>query len=106
MVILLALLLVLIFAGLGFTLHVLWIVAGVLLVLWLIGFVLGRGEGAGRHGFYAASSLVATDGRLQRMVALQRHGRNSSWRIRLVRVGAVCVTVRWTDRGSGRCRFR
>ncbi len=52
MVILLALLLVLIFAGLGFTLHVLWIVAGVLLVLWLIGFVLGRGEGAGRHGFY------------------------------------------------------
>ncbi len=52
MVILLALLLVLIFAGLGFTLHVLWIVAGVLLVLWLVGFVLGRGEGAGRHGFY------------------------------------------------------
>lgn len=52
MVILLALLLVLIFAGLGFTVHVLWIVAGVLLVLWLIGFVLGRGEGAGRHGFY------------------------------------------------------
>jgi hypothetical protein len=27
-------------------------VAGVLLVLWLVGFVLGRGEGAGRHGFY------------------------------------------------------
>ncbi len=52
MIILLALLLVLIFAGLGFTLHVLWIVAGVLLVLWLVGFVLGRGEGAGRHGFY------------------------------------------------------
>ncbi len=52
MVILLALLLVLIFAGLGFTLHILWVVAGVLLVLWLIGYVLGRGEGAGRHGFY------------------------------------------------------
>ena len=52
MVILLALLLVLIVAGLGFTLHVLWIVAGILLIAWLIGLVLGRGEGAGRHGFY------------------------------------------------------
>ncbi len=52
MLVLLALLLVLIFAGLGFALHVLWIVAVVLLVLWLIGFAVGRGEGAGRHGFY------------------------------------------------------
>jgi hypothetical protein len=52
MVILLALLLVLIFAGAGFALHVLWIVAAVLLVLWLIGFVVGRGEGAGNHKFY------------------------------------------------------
>lgn len=51
-VILLALLLVLIFAGLGFALHVLWIVAVVLLVLWLIGFALGRGESAGNHRFY------------------------------------------------------
>ena len=48
----LALLLVLIFAGLGFTLHVLWVVAVVLLVLWLVGFAIGRGEGAGRHRFY------------------------------------------------------
>ena len=52
MVILLALLLVVLFAGLGFALHVLWVVAAVLLVLWLVGFALGRGEGAGRHGFY------------------------------------------------------
>ena len=52
MLILLALLLVIIFAGLGFALHVLWIVAAVLLVLWLIGFVVGRGEGSGRHKFY------------------------------------------------------
>jgi hypothetical protein len=52
MVILLALLLVIVFAGLGFALHVLWIVAAVLLVLWLLGFVVGRGEGAGRHKFY------------------------------------------------------
>jgi hypothetical protein len=52
MLILLALLLVLLFFGLGFALHVLWIVAVVLLVLWVVGFALGRGEGAGRHGFY------------------------------------------------------
>jgi hypothetical protein len=37
--ILLALLVVLIVAGFGFLLHVLWIAAGVLLVVWLIGFL-------------------------------------------------------------------
>jgi hypothetical protein len=52
MVILLVFLIVLLMAGLGFALHFLWIVAGVLLVVWLIGAVLGRGENAGRHGFY------------------------------------------------------
>jgi hypothetical protein len=52
MVILLALLIVLLVAGLGFTFHLLWILAGVLFVLWLIGFVIGRGEGAGSRHFY------------------------------------------------------
>ena len=52
MIILLILLLVLLFAGLGFTAHFLWFVAAVLFVLWLIGFVVGRGAGAGRHRFY------------------------------------------------------
>ena len=52
MVVLLAALLVLLVFGLGFAIHVLWIVAAVLLVLWLIGFVMGRGEGAGSRGFY------------------------------------------------------
>lgn len=52
MVILLALLLVLLFAGLGFTLHILWVVAAVLLVVWLVGLALGSGESAGRHRFY------------------------------------------------------
>ncbi len=52
MVLLLALLLVLIFFGAGFALHILWIVAVVLLVLWVVGYALGRGEGAGRHKFY------------------------------------------------------
>ncbi len=52
MLILLALLLVLIVAGAGFALHVLWIVAVVLLVAWLIGVALGRGSSAGNHRFY------------------------------------------------------
>jgi hypothetical protein len=49
---LLAFLVVLLFAGLGFTAHLLWVVAVVLLVLWLVGFALGRGESAGHHRFY------------------------------------------------------
>jgi hypothetical protein len=46
--ILLALLVVLLFAGLGFALHVLWIVAAVLLVVWIVGFL---ASGAG-HSWY------------------------------------------------------
>ena len=52
MIILLLLLLVLLFFGLGFTAHFLWFFAAVLFVLWFVGFVLGRGQGAGRHHFY------------------------------------------------------
>ena len=52
MLLLLALLLVLIFFGAGFALHLLWIVAVILLVLWLVGAALGRGESAGSHRFY------------------------------------------------------
>jgi hypothetical protein len=52
MVILLVLLLVLIFAGAGFALHVLWVVAVVFFAFWLIGVALGRGERAGNHKFY------------------------------------------------------
>jgi hypothetical protein len=51
-VLLLALLLVLLFFGLGFAAHLLWIVAIVLLVLWVVGFAVGRGESAGSHRFY------------------------------------------------------
>jgi len=42
--ILFVLLLALIFGGLGFAAHVLWIVALVLLALWVIGFVARSGE--------------------------------------------------------------
>ena len=52
MLLLLAFLVVLLFFGLGFTLHLLWVVAVVLLVLWLVGFALGRGESAGNHRFH------------------------------------------------------
>jgi hypothetical protein len=52
MVLLLALLLVLILFGAGFAVHLLWIVAVVFLVIWVVGFALGRGENAGSHRFY------------------------------------------------------
>jgi hypothetical protein len=52
MLLVLALLLVLIFFGAGFAVHLLWIAAVVLLVLWVVGFAIGRGESAGSHRFY------------------------------------------------------
>jgi hypothetical protein len=52
MVLLLALLLVLILFGAGFAVHLLWIAAIVFLVVWVVGFALGRGENAGSHRFY------------------------------------------------------
>jgi hypothetical protein len=47
-VILLVLLLVLLFAGLGFALHVLWIIAAVLLAIWIVGFLVSGAE----HSWY------------------------------------------------------
>jgi len=54
MVALIALLLILvIFGGLGFAVHILWIVLCIALVLWLIGFLIGGAEaGAGRRRWY------------------------------------------------------
>jgi len=52
MVILLLFLLVLILAGAGFALHLLWIAAIIFAVFWVIGIALGRGESAGQHHFY------------------------------------------------------
>jgi len=52
MVLLLALLIVLLFFGLGFTLHLLWIAAAVLFVFWVLGWAIGRGERAGARRFY------------------------------------------------------
>ena len=46
--ILLVLLLALIFAGAGFALHVLWIIAVVLLLIWLLGFLVSGAE----HSWY------------------------------------------------------
>jgi hypothetical protein len=51
-VLILALLLVVILFGAGFAVHLLWIAAAMFLVLWLVGFAIGRGEGAGSHRFY------------------------------------------------------
>lgn len=46
-VLLIALLIVLILGGLGFALHVLWWLALIALVVWLLGFVFRVGAGAG-----------------------------------------------------------
>ncbi len=43
--ILLVLLLAVIFAGLGFAVHLLWIVAALLFIGWIIGFGIRSGEG-------------------------------------------------------------
>ena len=51
-IILLVLLLALIFGGLGFAIHWLWIIAVVLLIFWLVGFGLGRGHTEGARGWY------------------------------------------------------
>jgi hypothetical protein len=50
--ILLVLLLALILGGLGFVLHVLWWIALVVLLLWLLGFLVRVGEGASRGRWY------------------------------------------------------
>jgi hypothetical protein len=42
--ILVVLLLALVFAGLGFAIHLLWIIAVVLFVVWLVAFALGKGR--------------------------------------------------------------
>ena len=46
------LLILLVFGGLGFAAHVLWVVLVVALVLWLLGFLLGGAEAAGRRRWY------------------------------------------------------
>lgn len=50
-IILLVLLLALILGGLGFAVHVLWWIALVVLVIWLIGFVVRVGEGTSRRWY-------------------------------------------------------
>lgn len=45
-ILLLVLLLALIFGGLGFALHALWIVAVIVFIAWLIGFAVRSGESA------------------------------------------------------------
>ena len=52
--ILLVLLIALIFGGLGFAVHALWIIAVVVFLAWLVGFGLARGESSsgGRARWY------------------------------------------------------
>jgi hypothetical protein len=50
--ILLVLLLALILGGLGFAIHILWWIALIVLVVWLLGFLLRVGEGGSRSRWY------------------------------------------------------
>jgi len=45
--ILLVLLLALLFLGVGFAVHIFWLIAAVVFIAWLVGFGVARGEGAG-----------------------------------------------------------
>jgi hypothetical protein len=49
--VLLALLIVALLFGAGFAVHLLWIVALVALVLWLVGWLFGAAEGGRRHWY-------------------------------------------------------
>jgi hypothetical protein len=51
-VILVALLLALLLGGLGFAAHILWIVAAIVFVFWLVGFAPGCGQTEGARGWY------------------------------------------------------
>jgi hypothetical protein len=51
-IVLLVLLLALILGAVGFAIHLLWVIAVVVLVLWLIGFAVRTGEGASRGRWY------------------------------------------------------
>ncbi|HUB69470.1 MAG TPA: hypothetical protein VL984_03530 [Acidimicrobiales bacterium] len=50
--ILLLLLLAIILFGLGFSIHLLWIAAAVVLIFWLAGFAFRSGAGGGRRWYY------------------------------------------------------
>ena len=49
--VLLALLIVILLFGAGFAVHVLWIVALVALVLWLVGWLFNAADGGGRRWY-------------------------------------------------------
>lgn len=49
---LLVLLLAIIFAGVGFAIHFLWIIAAVVLIFWLAGFAFRSGSGGGRWYYW------------------------------------------------------
>ncbi len=55
--ILIVLLLVLVLAGAGIALHVLWVIAGILLVIWLLGFLVSGAE----HSWYQVKKRGSSD---------------------------------------------
>jgi hypothetical protein len=89
--VLLVLLLALLLGGLGFAVHVLWWIALIVLVVWLLGFVLRVGEGGSRGRWYrwlpAGGGSCSTLDRAQQAGRYARcRGREEvSWRRTLTR---------------------
>ena len=74
-IILLVLLLALILGGLGFAVHILWWIALIVLVIWLIGFVVRVGEGGSRGRWYRwLPALVTGPGRFRLFLIRWRRG--------------------------------
>ena len=82
--ILLALLVVLLFAGLGFALHVSWIIAAALLVVWVIGFwflevsTVGTGSNGGRPESRCGSRSGMGEAREDQVASARRRARDTT----------------------------
>ena len=74
--ILVVLLLALLLGGLGFAIHVLWWIALIVLVIWLLGFVVRMGEGGSRGRWYRWLPAAVPSGRWH----LARPPDLTSWR--------------------------
>ncbi len=74
-IILLVLLLALVLGGLGFAIHILWWIALIVLVIWLVGFLVRVGEGGSRSRWYRWLPAAANQRWLPARLTSWRRGR-------------------------------
>src|SRR5215469_17426160 len=72
--ILLVLLLALLLGGLGFAVHILWWIALIVLIIWVLGFLVRAGEGGSRSRWYRWLPAAGPDPRRAGRRALGRGG--------------------------------